>query len=288
MNYINLVIVIIITSSTIAYSQGAAESKPENTSSYCLGENLPSTTVTRFAPGIFTEALHAPPIFSPDGDEVYWKLMSGAQNILYMELENGSWSNPAPVPFGFNEGSDSPFISSDGSKLFFLSAHDGVYGEVIYVVEKNNGDWGNPRSLGNQINQFGPHWGTSVADNQNLYFGANGDIYYSEFVNGTYTVAQKLGPVLNTDTYESSPFIAPDESYLIFGRANPRSDLFICIKNNDGSWGDPTNMEELNTTAAHEMYANVSPDGRFIMFLSGRTGILLPYWVDASIIDNYR
>jgi len=36
------------------------------------------------------------------------------------------------------------------------------------------------------------------------------------------------------------------------------------------------------------MYANVSPDGRFIMFLSGRTGILLPYWVDASIIDNYR
>ena len=111
----------------------------------------------------------------------------------------------------------------------------------------------------------------------------------SEYVDGNYVTAEKLNSSINTvDGYETSPFIAPDESYLIFGSANPTSDLFICIKNNYGSWNDPVNIEELNTTSAHEMYANVSPDGRFIMFLSGRTGILLPYWVDATILDNYK
>ena len=252
-------------------------------------KSFPTTTVTQFAPDIFLENLHAPPIFSPNGDEVYWSLMDGT-NMLYMKLENGSWSNPAAIPFGFNEGSDSPFISPDGSKLFFLSPHDGVYGEVIYVVEKNNGDWGNPRPLGNQINQFAPHWGASVADNQNLYFGGgSGEIYYSEFVNGNYSTAQRLGSTINTGSgYIATPFIAPDESYLIFGSADPWSDLFICFKNNDGTWGEAINMDILNTDAHHELYANVSPDGRFIMFLSGRTGILLPYWVDASIIEDYK
>jgi hypothetical protein len=45
-------------------------------------------------------------------------------------------------------------------------------------------------------------------------------------------------------------------------------------------------MLELNT-GGHELYANVSPDERFIMFLSSRSGILLPYWVDAQVINNY-
>jgi hypothetical protein len=46
-------------------------------------------------------------------------------------------------------------------------------------------------------------------------------------------------------------------------------------------------MEILNSPA-HDLYANVSPDGRFLMFLSGRSGILLPYWVDAGIIEEIR
>ena len=35
-----------------------------------LGQDLPGMQPVRFAPGIFTEELHAPPIFSADGEEV--------------------------------------------------------------------------------------------------------------------------------------------------------------------------------------------------------------------------
>ena len=257
-----------------------------------LNQTLPSTTVTRFAPNIFTDEFHSPPIFSPDGTEVYWSWMDTEhRNIQYMKLIEGIWTQPASVPFGFTEGSDSPFITSDGNKLVFIFGHfSGAAGPgKVCIVEKSNGEWMSPKILGNEVNQDGAHWQASIADNQNLYFGTKGDIYFSEYVNGEYTTAEKLSSNFNTEVYESCPFIARDESYLIFDRtmSNQYADLFISFKKDDGSWGEAVNMEELNG-AYHELYANVSPDGRFIMFLKSTWDGLLPHWVDASIIDNYR
>ena len=256
---------------------------------------FPSTTVTRFAPDIFTEELHAPPIFSPDGTEVYWNLMGpGHPHIYYMKLENGIWTEPALAPFIIGDYTDSPFITNDETKLFFLAMNQPLYEENICMVEKLNGEWGTPQVLGNEVNQFNPHWQASVANNQNLYFSghtntSSADIYVSEYVNYNYVLAEKLGPEINSENgYEGTPFIAPDESYLIFDRVAAGSnyaDLFISFKQN-GMWSEAVNMSELNT-GAHELYGNVSPNGRFIMFLSGRSGILLPYWVDAQIINNY-
>jgi hypothetical protein len=259
-----------------------------------LGQELPGMQPVRFAPDIFTEELHAPPIFSPDGEEVYWTAMGTPQwDIQFMKLIDGIWTDPAIAPFSSSEGSDSPFISYDGNKLIFLSTDGATNEENIWAVEKNNGEWGTPIILGNEVNQFNPHWQASIADNQNLYFGGfqeGGDIYFSEYVNGSYTTALNLGSTINTsDGYETTPFIAPDESYLIFARvhgSSPYSNLFISSKNNDGSWGEAVNISELNSLY-HELYANISPDGRFMMFLSVRSGLSLPYWVDAQVINNY-
>jgi hypothetical protein len=260
-----------------------------------FGQELPGMQPVRFAPGIFIEELHAPPIFSPGGDEVYWSLMDlQPGDILFMKLVDGIWTDPAVAPFSSSEGSDSPFISSDGNKLVFLSRQNAAHGENIWVVEKNNGEWGTPSMLGNEVNQFNPHWQASIADNQNLYFGGEsggaGDIFFSEYVNGSYTTAQNLGSAINTDDgLETTPFIASDESYLIFARvhgSSPYSNLFISSKNNDDSWSEAVKMTGLSSIY-HELYPNISPDGRFMMFLSIRSGLLLPYWVDAQIIYNY-
>jgi len=84
--------------------------------------------------------------------------------------------------------------------------------------------------------------------------------------------------------------VVPDESYLIFDRAPHTSyaDLYITFRSEADGWSEPVVLEALNT-GLHELYANVSPDGRFMFFLRNRSGgILLPYWVDANIIEDYR
>ncbi len=207
-----------------------------------------------------------------------------------MKIEDGVWTEPALAAFERSSKSDSPFLTPDGNTMFFMSGdNSGI--ERIWQVDREAGEWGSPRKLAEEVNQYGAHWQASMAANGNLYFSSKGEIFCSKFIDGTYLNAQKLDFLINTENaYEGSPFIAADGSYLIFDRAENYSDadLYITFKNSDGSWDEPVEMKVLNT-GAHDLYANVSPDGRFIMFLSGRMGgILLPYWVDAGLIEELR
>ena len=262
-----------------------------------FGLGLPTEDVTRFAPDIFNEEMHSSPIFTADGSEVYWSLMNdNPMKIYFMKMNNnGNWTQPTVAPFNFTEGSDAPFISPDQNKMVFLSRHnDSSNDENIWISEKNNGDWSEPVMLNNNVNNYNPHWIASTAANNNIYFQgeSNGeiDIYMSEFVNNAYQPAIKLEPNINSVGIRSfSPFIAPDESYLIFSAVweGSRANLYISYKENDGSWGEANYMSGLNTNA-NEVYAIVSPDTSYLMFLSGRAGELYPYWVDSNIIEQYR
>ncbi len=253
-----------------------------------FGQVFPGSTESRFAPAIFNEEMHAPPIFTPDGREVYWSLMD-SRGVMFMKIENGVWTEPAPAPFDRGGQGDSPFITSDGTRLLYLSS--GSNNEKIRLVEREEDGWGSPEMLPDEVNHNGAHWQASMAENGNLYFGSLGEIYFAEFVNGSYAQALELNSSINTpDAHEGSPFIAPDESYLIFDRAPNSSyaDLYITFRNEADEWDEPVALEPLNT-GLHELYANVSPDGRFLIFLSNRSGgSLLPYWVDAGIIEELR
>jgi hypothetical protein len=271
-----------------APTQAQEQEQEQATALPYFGLDFPTDQVQRFAPAIFKEEMHAPPIFTPDGREVYWSLMD-SRGLMFMKIENSVWTDPAPAPFDRGGQGDSPFINSDGTRLLYVSA--GLTNEIIKQMERQEDGWGSPEMLPEEVNSHGAHWQASMADNGNLYFGSEGEIFFAEFVNGSYAQALELNSSINTtDAHEGSPFVAPDESYLIFDRAPNSSyaDLFITFRNDAGEWDDPVALEALNS-GLHELYANVSPDGRFMIFLSNRTGgILLPYWVDAGFIEDYR
>ena len=169
--------------------------------------------------------------------------------------------------------------------------------ENIWYAERAGNSWGDPQMLGEEVNYLNVHWQASIASNGNLYF-AGGEIgseesgiWCSEYVNSQYTQAQLLGDSINSDSYEGTPFIAPDESYLIFsayGGDIIYADLFISFKQNDGSWSQAQNMGSAINSYGHELYPIVSGNREYLFFLSSRTGILRAYWVDADIIDNLR
>ncbi|HMG57301.1 MAG TPA: hypothetical protein VK601_27565, partial [Kofleriaceae bacterium] len=66
-------------------------------------------------------------------------------------------------------------------------------------------------------------WSPSIAASGNLYFGAGrpgghggSDLWVARWVGGAYQPPENLGDAINTAGSEVEPWIAPDESYLIF------------------------------------------------------------------------
>ena len=83
----------------------------------------------------------------------------GGRDIFYTNrLPNGKWSdlkNLGPnINTAFDE--DAPFISPDGSTLFFSSkGHNSVGGYDVFKSVWENGNWSKPENLGSPINTAG-------------------------------------------------------------------------------------------------------------------------------------
>ena len=101
-------------------------------------------------------------------------------------------------------------------------------------------------------------------------------------------VGIRISPVKNQ---EGSPFIAPDESYLIFSRqaeGTRKADLYISFRGADGKWSQAQDMGENINTPTNDLAAKVTPEGRYIFFLSQVDVWPRIHWVDATIIDSIR
>ena len=73
------------------------------------------------------------------------------------------------------------------------------------------------------------------------------DVFKSRFIDGHYSEPENLGGSINSEFAESNPYIAPDESYLIFtshGRSDGygKYDLYISFRKTEGSWTKAKNM----------------------------------------------
>ena len=269
-----------------------------------LGQDKPGDTPLMFAPGIVSghgfDNEHSPAVFSPDGKEVYWtKKFRGP--ILYMKQERGVWTAPQSAPFCSEYGDGEPIFSPDGNKLFFLSFRpihpDGPTDkENMWVTERRPDGWSEPKPVSPLINACDLHWLFSIASNGTIYFaspreggfGAN-DIYRSRYVNEEYQEPENLGEVINTSGIDHTPFIAPDESYLIFvsrGRSASSRDFqfYISYTNADGSWQKPIDLGKEIDSLGSGLCPAITPEGKYMFFI-GRGDI---YWIDASFIDKLR
>lgn len=257
---------------------------------------------------------HGTVTFSPDGKEAFWESSFmpnetgySQGRILTSRLEDGRWTPPEFAPFspGWRINDDVPFFHPNGDALYFDSSRpdqgeDDEFRERLWVVRKTATGWGEPELLQGGPNTMGLHWQFSVAANGNLYFGSDdpggvgaGDVWVSRWVGGAYLPPENLGPVVNTPASEDSPFIAPDESYLLFTAMDrPDSmggtDLYISFRTPDGGWTEPMNLGPPINTASNDLCPQVSPDGRFLFWNSHAGGNADVYWVDAGFLETLR
>jgi len=276
-----------------------------------LGQTPPGMNPEVFAADIITPTHEVQNCLtiSPDGKELYWGIWYPEKNInkiLFSRFVDNNWTKPQFVFTSekFNYNDDAPFLSPDGKKLFFISRrpsypNDTSSQETVWVAERINLKWSEPKLLPQVINTMKTHMQFSVAENNNIYFksrkgqGRNNDIFYSKYLNGTYQAPIKLGTQVNSCYQEITPFISKDEKYLIFSRhSSPSgyggSDLYISFKTHDGSWTEAVNLGEAINSEGWETCPIVSPDGKYFFFSSNRNGRNKIYWVEIRFIEEIK
>lgn len=151
-------------------------------------------------------------------------------------------------------------VSTDG-KTLLLTAFDAYMSGDIFISEYTNGQWSEMRKLNENINtRFNETHASFSSDRKYIYFtsdrkgGFGGlDIYRSVKNNqGEWSVAENLGPLVNTPYNEESPFLTDDGKILFFssqGHYN-MGGYDIYMSSLDGrDWLPPVNVGfPLNTT----------------------------------------
>lgn len=247
------------------------------------------------APAIFSEGLISTPLserdfaLSPDGTELFYTVqlnITRFQTIIYLKKDkSGKWSKPEVAPFCGHYTDLEPAFSADGKKLFFTSNRP-VEGDKpkdfdIWVSEKVNGNWTEPKNLGEVVNTPADEFYPSLAQNGNLYFTAtykNGigreDIYVAKWENDHYAQPVVLDANVNSATYEFNAYVSPDEQFILFtsyGRKDDmgRGDLYISIKDSNGNWQPAKNLVALNSNQI-DYCPFVSFDKKILFFTSER------------------
>ncbi len=269
-----------------------------------LNEPEPGDTPERFLLGIVSghgfDNEHAPAVFSPDGSTVFWGSGFG-KGILMMIRENGLWTAPRQAPFNSQYGDGEAIFSPDGRRVYFLSKRPIAPGaapgkENIWRMERTAEGWTEPRPISAAVNDFEQHWLISLTKDETLYFSSirdggfgNKDLYRARMIDGVHQKPENLGPMINTPGIEHTPFVAPDESYLLFVStghppAEGRSHMFISYRDAAGAWTKPVSTGPEINSVQQGLCPAVTPDGKFMFFI-GQGDI---WWVSAEFIERLR
>jgi dipeptidyl aminopeptidase/acylaminoacyl peptidase len=267
-----------------------------------LGETPPGSSPTVFGAGVISgvNPIHGTPVFAPDGSEVFWSAVNpstGKVRILFMRNVRGSWSAPAVAPFSRDYQNDVPFMAPDGETLYFVSDRPVPWEsptdkQNIWLVRRTPDGWPEPTALDAVVNSISLHWQVSVTADGTLYFATDGvgDIYSAAKLETGYARAMKLGNTVNTETTECCPFVSADGELLLFSRSTPDhgADLYASFRTSTGSWSTAVNLGRGVNADGHDLCPIVSPDGKYLFFLSNREGESAVYWVDMEVVQRIR
>jgi hypothetical protein len=172
-------------------------------------------------------------------------------------------------------------------------------------IERTNSGWSKIKSLGPMFDKEDlgimvmsvSSKGTFVFDD----YKSNDEIRMSRIMDGKREEPKLLGKHINTGKWTAHPFIAPDESFLIWDSERDEgygmSDIYISFRQQDGSWGPAINMGNKINSKLVENGARLTPDGKYLLFGRSEEKVkedgstnweTTNYWVDSKIIETLR
>ena len=215
-----------------------------------IGQTPPGATPQVFAPGIVsTDAHEFSCSMTPDG------------NLMYF-----TWNKPVP-------GQEGPPMN-------------------IWCSGRTEGGWSKPFNPGGFLNPNKAMFVTTTLDGTIYTTDISGGpagtaVAVARIADGQYEALNRLPAPINVDAQDMYPYVAPDESYLVFQSRRtpptPSSGLFVSFRNPDGSWGDP---RAIDLGGLQGGLPFVSPDGKYLFFTAGERGKSDIYWVEARFLQD--
>ena len=272
-----------------------------------LNLSPPGETPEVLAPGFISleDEYEFSAVFSADATEFFYGVDIGDRNeIRYTSLVDGVWQEPIRLVHSDVYSYNDPFLSNDESRLYFISdlALDGQGDPKdidIWYIERTFDGWSDPTNIGAPITTSTNEYYISFTQNGTLFFATNKhetdpersfnyDIYFAMQEGDSFKEPIRMSSQINFGGYDADPFIAPDESYLIFASSRRsglgRGDLYISFKQENGSWSKAQNMGEPINTTGHELCPFVTRDGKYFIYTSNED----IYWMDAqAMLDRY-
>lgn len=252
---------------------------------------------------------HSSPSINIDNNFICWSMW-----------ERPKPENPRQVIRIFNYTSDSASMTisfsdnfSDGgpiwinqSKILFYSKRpidinkpDELIND-LWIYEKTENNWTEPFCL-----NFSEHTGfaftPTISDSGTIYFVGdaanvenNMGIYFSKLGDSGYEKPMLLPSMINSKYFDWTPFIANDESYLIFSSNRPGSkdkygDLYISFRDENGNWTEPINLGDKVNSDRQERFPGVSKELGILFFTrTTESNYDDIFWMDSKIIDEMR
>jgi len=294
MKHISISIILLLSVLTISSKSYSQDELPVLEGPY-LGQKPPGMVAEPFAPGIIsTEGWELEGVFAPGMKEFYFTIDLGQHTsptstdfrptVIGYRQKNNIWTKYLEFP---RKGET--VFSPDNKRWHMAEGYKDRIGD----------GWSERKSLGPMFDR--KDWGImrlSVSAKGTYVFDdykSKDVIRISRLKDGKRQAPKKMGPVVNTGKWTAHPFIAPDESYLIWDSEREdgygASDLYISFRQKDGSWGPAINMGGKVNSDKWDAYASVTPDGKYILFNRGigddNENVDI-YWVDAKIIETLR
>lgn len=214
----------------------------------------------------------------------------------------GAWSSGEPLPFADPQAPDrDPTLSPDGSYVLFASlrptGHPSALNSNLWVVRREGGsegrtvEWSNPWLVPG-VNS--PAWdgNPSMAGDGSLYFASlregpetGRNLFVAPFEGGVWTPPERLPEPLNSPHDDGDPFIAPDQSFLLFGSNREGNwNLYVSYWVR-GGWGEVQKLGGEVNTRSDERAPFLSSAGQTLFFIrdgelratpASRAGVVRP------------
>jgi len=229
-----------------------------------LGQKPPGLIPEPFAPGIVnTENRDHNAFFSPDLKEFYFTrrdVDSGKWSLIVFKSDKNLWRESIVGP-----RVGRPLISPDGQIMHLGKQY----------LERTESGWSEVKSLGTMFDR--DDWGimrlTSSAKGTYVFddYKSNDILRISILKDGKRMEPTMLNSEINSGKWTAHPFIAPDESYLIWDSEREggygESDLYISFRQKNGSWSNAVNLGSNINTKAREASASITPDGKYLFLI---------------------